>query len=272
MVAHRELLWGSLAPWLDRRGVLVPTFRTYERLFGFADRSRMVDERGLPVPSGYLRMLVAGSASADGFLTSGRQAAASLRDAFSAADVNLDGCDAVLDFGCGCGRIARWWPSDVMTEWHACDYNPRLAGWCAAALPHLRVSTSPLEPPTTYRDGRFDAIYAISVFTHWPEPLQHAWMSELMRTLRPGGSLLFTTHGEPLARKVLLHDELETFARGEFLVRFSEDAGSNLCSAFHPPEWVRRRLTAQSEVILHRPGGVPGLGEQDLWLVRRPAE
>lgn len=267
---RRKLVLERVVPLLQRLGLLVPTWRLYERVFGLAGRGRAVDDRGLQLPPGYLRMLVIGTTSADTFLSTGRQAAESIRALFAEAGTDVDRCDAVLDFGCGCGRVARWWPSDVPTEWHACDFNPRLVAWCAEGLPYLRVSVNPLAPPTTYRDGRFDAIYALSVFTHWPEPLQHAWMRELTRMLAPGGRLLFTTHGETAARGVLLEDELERFERGEFVVRFGEDAGSNLCSAFHPPAWTREQLAAGAEVLLHRPAGVPGLGNQDAWIVAAP--
>ncbi len=268
--SHRELLLRRVVPVLRQFGVLVPVWRLYERVFGFVG-SRAVDERGVAVPPGYLRMLVAGTTSVDDFLDGGREAAKHIRATFAEAGTDLDECDAVLDFGCGCGRVARWWPSDVRTEWHGCDINPRLVGWCAGALPSVRASVNPLEPPTTYRSQRFDAIYAISVFTHWPEPLQHAWMRELTRMLVPGGRLLFTTHGEAAARRTLLDDERARFDRGEFVVRFDEDPGSNLCSAFHPVDWTRGTLAADLSVLVHRPGGLPGLGDQDVWVVATPA-
>jgi SAM-dependent methyltransferase len=220
-----------------------------------------------PVPPAYLRVLVSGTTSLKWFLPTGRAAADSIRALLAETGVDVERCDAVLDFGCGCGRVARWWPASSDTEWHGCDVDPRLVGWCAGHLPHLRASVSPLEPPTTYRDGRFDVIYAISVFTHWPEPLQHAWMRELRRMLRPGGRLLFTTHGEASARLVLLDDERAEFERGELVVRFGEDPGSNLCSAFHPPAWTRERLLTGVDVLIHQPGGLPGLDHHDVWII-----
>jgi SAM-dependent methyltransferase len=268
--ARREPLLRHVVPVLRRTHLLVPAFRLYERLLGLTARGPAVDERGVKIPPAYLRMLVIGTTSLDVFQDTGRAATESLRSLFAETGLDLDACDAVLDFGCGCGRVSRWWPADARTEWHGTDINPRLVAWCAEGLPHLRVSLNPLEPPTTYRDGRFDAIYAISVFTHWPEPLQHAWMRELTRMLRPGGRLLFTTHGETPARRVLLEDELERFERGEFVERFGEDAGSNLCNAFHPAPWVRERLAAGLDVLLHRPGGAPGIGNQDIWIVAAP--
>jgi ubiquinone/menaquinone biosynthesis C-methylase UbiE len=53
-----------------------------------------------------------------------------------------------------------------------------------------------LAPPLAYEANHFDFIYALSVFTHLPESLQTAWMSELARVLKPGGYLLMTTHRE----------------------------------------------------------------------------
>jgi hypothetical protein len=75
-------------------------------VLGLTDRGPAVDERGLPVPPAYLRMLVSGITSADTFLTTGEVGAASLRELFAEAGTDLDRCDAVLDFGVG--RIARW--------------------------------------------------------------------------------------------------------------------------------------------------------------------
>jgi SAM-dependent methyltransferase len=267
---RRETLLRYVVPALRRTHLLVPAFRAYERVFSLTDRGPASDH-GQPVPPAYLRMLVSGITSAETFLTTGEAGARSLRELFAEAGTDLDRCEAVLDFGVGCGRIARWWPSGVDTEWHGTDINPRLVDWCAASLPHLRTSLNPLEPPTTYRDDRFDAIYAISVFTHWPESLQHAWMRELTRILRPGGRLLFTTHGDVPAHRVLLDSERERYERGEFVERFAEDAGSNLCNAFHPPDWVRATLAAGLDVRLHRPAGAPGIGNQDIWVVAAPS-
>lgn len=264
--ARREPLLRYVVPLMRGAGVLSPAWRLYERLIALTARGEAVDHSGVPLPPAYLRMLVAGTPSAEAFLSSGKMAAERVREAFAEAGTELDSCDAVLDFGCGCGRVARWWSSSTDTEWFGCDFSPRLVAWCAEGLPYLRLSVNPLEPPTTYRDHRFDAIYAVSVFTHWPEPLQHAWMAELTRMLRPGGRLLFTTHGETAARSALLEHELASFRRGEFVERFGRDAGSNLCNAYHPPSWIREQLATDVDVLVHR-SGAEGLGNQDLWVV-----
>jgi SAM-dependent methyltransferase len=259
---HREFVLQRLAPLLQRARLLGPTWRLYERLVGVGVRAPATDG-GLPVPPNHLRVLVVGTTSAAGFLANGRLAAESVRGYFAEAGLELEDCGAVLDFGCGCGRVARHWPPDASTEWHGCDFNPRLVAWTAEHLPHVRARVNLAAPPTSYPSARFDAIYAISVFTHWPEPLQHAWLHELLRLLRPGGRLLLTTSGEA-RRKVLIGDELDRFDRGEFVVRFGDEPGSNLCVAFHPVSWTRERLLADAHVLVHRP---VGLEDQDVWIV-----
>ena len=53
--------------------------------------------------------LVAGTADAAWFLEGGARAADSIRSTLSAAGVDLGGVRSLLDFGCGCGRVARYW-------------------------------------------------------------------------------------------------------------------------------------------------------------------
>lgn len=179
----------------------------------------------------------------------------------------LSELDAVLDFGVGCGRIARHWPLEG-PEWHACDHDERLVSWCAWNLPHLTLGKNLITPPTGYADASFDFVYAISVFTHLDEQLQHRWMAEMRRLLRPDGRLLFTTHGDRF-KAWLGKGEAQRFERGELVVRFPEDEGSNLCSAFHPREWVRERLGGAMSSLELAAAGAPGLGQQDVWIVHR---
>jgi SAM-dependent methyltransferase len=263
LVRHREAILRFVVPLLRRLHLLGPSFRLYERLSGLGAGGPAVDSGGLPVPPAYLRVLVVGTPSVEGFLENGRQTAERIRGYFAAAGHDLDDCAAVLDFGVGCGRVARWWPASATTQWHGCDVNPRLVGWCAKNLPHVQARLGPLEPPTDYPSGRFDAIYGISVFTHWPEPLQHAWLAELLRLLRPGGRLLLTTNGEA-RREVLSPEERQRFDRGELVVRFGDEAGSNLCVALHPASWARERLLADVDILLEQPAG---LEDQDVWVV-----
>jgi SAM-dependent methyltransferase len=106
----------------------------------------------------------------------------------------FSGYPRILDWGCGCGRLARYTarlPSVALT---GCDIDADNVAWCAEYLAGRFVSTT-LSPPLPFPDASFDLVYGVSVFTHLREPLQDAWLAELERVTAPGGVLLMTVHG-----------------------------------------------------------------------------
>ncbi len=126
-----------------------------------------------------------------------------------------------------------------------------------------------LEPRLDYADQQFEFAYALSVLTHMPEDLQQPWMSELWRILRPGGYLLITTQGDEFLCK-LTATERAHYGAGRIVVRYGQAAGSNLCSVYHPEPYVRQRLQGRFSMILSRPRGAVGNGNQDIYLLRKP--
>src|SRR5438445_365600 len=82
-------------------------------------------------------------------------------------------------------------------------------------------------------DRQFAVVYALSVFTHLPEPLQNAWMQEIRRVVRPGGHVIFTTHGAHYLNE-LDPDDRKRFASGQLVIKREDRPGSNVCGAYHP--------------------------------------
>jgi SAM-dependent methyltransferase len=118
-------------------------------------------------------------------------------------------CQRILDFGCGWGRIIRFFLRDVPPERisgvdhsfeaiKACRETNR---WCDFTLiePH---------PPTPLPSESFDLIYLYSVFSHLPEEMHLALLREFQRLLVPGGLLIATTRGRDYAKdcKLLRED------------------------------------------------------------------
>src|SRR5207244_2931679 len=136
--------------------------------------------------------------------------------------------DSVLDFGCGCGRVTRYW-NDFGGEVSGSDVSAKAVAWCRANLTFARFEVNRLAPPLAFPDEQFDLVYALSVFTHLTEELQLAWRDELRRVLRPGGRLFVTTHGRSYAPR-LDAGERERFEQGELVVRWSDVPGTNLRS------------------------------------------
>jgi SAM-dependent methyltransferase len=169
---------------------------------------------GPPLPPRRLRVRVAGTTDADWFLRTGRAD----YDAI-AAHVPLADVQALLDFGCGCGRVTRYF-HDFAGEVSRSDVNAQAIDWCRGNLRFARFEVNGLAPPLLFADASFDLVYAYSVFTHLTAELQVAWRDELRRVLQPGGRLLVTTHGESYVAR-LDEDERARFNAGELVVRWA---------------------------------------------------
>jgi len=221
----------------------------------------------MPIPPVRLIMLVTGTPDIEWFFTGGQLAAESIRSILSQNKVDIHRVRATLDFGCGCGRVARFW-ARAGGEVHGCDYNRRLVEWCQRNLRFARFEVNSFRPPLPYPDGSFDLVYALSVFTHLPEELQRPWIEELQRILEPGGHLLLSLHGRRY-RDDLRPEERQRFDEGRLVVRLARSAGTNLCGAYHPVEYVRETLARGFTVLDYIPEGARGNPSQDLVLMRK---
>jgi SAM-dependent methyltransferase len=250
-----------------------PAVRAYELALAAkaraGSRSEVAATGGLPVPPARLRAQNGPlHADAEFFLQSGRQHAELIEELLRDDGTEITELDALLDWGCGCGRVLRHWSRLETTRVAGCDIDERMVDWCAKNLPFAEVTLTGLEPPLPYADGSFALVYAFSVFTHLSEPLQHAWIAESRRILRPGGYLLFSTLGERYASLERLNSaERDRFARGELVVLYERSAGTSLCSAYHPPEYVQRTLAQGFDVVAFRPAADDG--GHDIHLLRK---
>jgi SAM-dependent methyltransferase len=226
---------------------------------------------GLPLPSADLVFQVAGTARIEHYIDGGEKAACAIRQTLAKHGASVESLGNVLDFGCGCGRVARQWKSLPKTKIFGTDCNPTLVRWCTDKLPFASFNVNSLRPPLGYSDSTFDLVYALSVFTHLPEEMQSAWLMEIRRVLRPGGWLIISTHGKSYLSK-LDRAERRRFLEGELVVRFGSVAGSNLCATFHPEQYVRETLARGWELMEFEPEGAKGNPYQDLILLRKPAD
>jgi len=246
---------------LQRLGLIGPAFRAYERAVALRPQT-VTPPDGLPLPPRRLMVRVAGTADADWFLRSGRAG----YDAI-AAHVDVQQTRDVLDFGCGCGRVTRYFKGHAGNV-AGSDVSSDAVAWCRDHLAFAHFETNGLAPPLAFADDGFDLVYALSVFTHLTEDLQLAWRDELRRVLRPGGRLLITTHGSSYVPR-LDDDERARFERGEIVVRWGEVVGSNLCSAYHPERYLRETFAQGFEFLDLEAEGARGNPTQDLVLLQK---
>jgi SAM-dependent methyltransferase len=215
-------------------------------------------------------VLVAGTADVPWFLEFGREMFGLIADCSARHAVPVDRLGAVLEFGCGSGRVLRHWHGVHGPAIHGTDYNRRLAAWCRSALPFAAIGDNDAAPPLPYADATFDLIYAISVFTHLKAAMQRPWLDELHRVLAPGGLAIVTTHGPNFVHQ-LDAAERAAFDRGELVVHYEETSGLNVCNAYHPEAYVTHDLAQAFDVLERIPAGTRPLVGQDVYVLRARA-
>jgi SAM-dependent methyltransferase len=143
--------------------------------------------------------------------------------------------------------------------------------WCNRNIaPGAFHSTSPY-PPLPYRNETFDAVLGCSVMTHLARPIQHLWLAEIRRVLRPGGVLAASVHGRFAAAFVA-----GVTARLDHVGIIDEIVDGSLAgiapdgyyrSVFQTPEFTRREWAEQFHLASYDEGGLAGF--QDLVVCRR---
>lgn len=166
-------------------------------------------------------------------------------DALAAAGRDPVGVERGLDFGCSSGRVvgvlAAAYPE---AEWHGCDPIEESVAWAARTWRGVEFAPQPRRPPLAYEPASFDLVYAISVWSHFAERPALEWFEEMRRILRPGGHLVFTTHGpgscsyyaerrmRPTASLLEIRSAL--YNRGFW---FAPESGGIEEWGLHDPEW-----------------------------------
>jgi SAM-dependent methyltransferase len=150
-----------------------------------------------PLPPEDLMQRVAGTPDAMHFDSSGMRSRRDFERALAVVGRSFDGFENVLEFGCGCGRILRWLDDlPPGTKLHGVDIDEEAIAWAAEHIPHARFTVNQALPPLDFPDDAFDLVVNHSVFTHLPERYQDAWLGELDRVTRPGGTLLLTVSAD----------------------------------------------------------------------------
>lgn len=205
-------------------------------------------------------------------------------DSLAATGLEFGSGVTALDFGCSSARVVRVLAAaypDV--EWHGCDPIPEAIEWARANIHHVRFERSHDHPPLAYPDEHFDAVFAISIWSHFAEQAALDWFAEMRRVIRPGGRLLVTTHGEQSIVHAgrdgsrgpeQLADIRESLTRQGFWYKaeFGRAGDHGVTNpdwgtAFLSPEWLLAKLTPEWSVVLFRPGRVEL--NQDLYVLER---
>jgi SAM-dependent methyltransferase len=237
-------------------------------------------ERHSNVPDADRRFRVIGDREARGFLVSGATDYHRIdRVVVALTGRHLHAFDRVLDWGVGCGRLARHFPIEhARRALVGCDIDRDNVAWCATNLPGT-FAASRLAPPLPFERESFDVVYGVSVFTHLRESMQLRWLDELARVTKPGAMLLMTTHGETAidfsrlppdayrrTRDRVAREGLVVSGTNTQLDGHAEHHGEYV-NVYHSADYVRRTWGRNFDVLHVLPGYIL---HHDLVVMRKP--
>jgi SAM-dependent methyltransferase len=209
------------------------------------------------LPPMRLRTRVNGLRDLYSFLVTGRACADDIESAVRSVGRPLASFQSVLDFGCGCGRTISWLQSRAPnTSFTGCDVDAEAIAWCRTHLPEARFAVNAPEPPLDNEDAAFDLIYVISLFTHFDENAQEAWLDELFRVAKSGGLVLATVHGESVWAdyEQELVEPLKTHGFAYFV---SDPSGSpSFQTSYQSESYVRERFGKRFKILAYLPQGL----------------
>jgi SAM-dependent methyltransferase len=229
-----------------------------------------IKDQLLPIPPKHLQIRVAG-AYYPTFFQHGKDMFYDLEDFLKSAGLSMFDFDRILDFGCGCGRFMI--PMSFLLppkKISGTDIDKEAIQWFKENYPCFHdLDVNGFNPPTKYAGATFDFVFSISIFTHLPEEMQHAWLKELSRIIKPGGYGIFTTHGENHFHHLNQAARTELLTRGFYYLAGDTTDGlpEFYQTSFHTGEYVQREWSRYFDVLAIRKNGVGKA--QDAVLVKK---
>jgi SAM-dependent methyltransferase len=114
--------------------------------------------------------------------------------------------ESCLEIGCGYGRIVRELRREIpASAISVCDVIDEGACFAAAEFGVRRVPV--VEAMGADYDASFDLIYLLSVYSHLPKHMIENNLARVSTLLKPGGVLVFSTHGKKSAEMAEIYEQ-----------------------------------------------------------------
>ncbi len=183
----------------------------------------------------------------------------------------------ILDWGCGCGRVTRYFSRLAGVSLTGADIDQDNLNWCRTNLPFAQYHPFPLQPRGPVGDSAFDLVLGVSVFTHLREPDHLRWLEELRRITAPGAVLLLTVLGTAAVCRTFADLRLLDQWKERGFLHFDNnvdlkghiDDEAYYVTALITEEYVRRVWSKYFEVAAIVPAYIGN--QQDLVVLRRRA-
>ncbi|MAG56552.1 MAG: hypothetical protein CMJ83_09705 [Planctomycetes bacterium] len=217
------------------------------------------EDEGLPLPPA--KLTLAWNSDLAEYVASGRDHATAVRRVLEEQEATLGAGDALMDWGCGTGRVLRHFAGEAeQAEAWGVDVDARGVSWAKRHLsPPFRFVTGTSYPHLPFPDETFSLVFGVSVMTHL-EHLRDAWVMEIRRVLRPGGLAILSVHDEHTLAHLQQHGPVGAMGLPEDLaplmdrdVTVVQGAEWNLTFTFLHSDHIRREWGCYLDVVDLKP-------------------
>lgn len=178
----------------------------------------------------------------------------------------------LLDWGCGCGRMAKYLAGEC--DYTGIDIDREAIEWCRANIKNAAFELQGLEARTQFASDSFDATIGISIFTHLGEADQFSWLKELSRVTKPGGvvavsvncatSLFNAGNPRPVAEALRTHGFCDTGP--EMMLKGVTANDEYYRNIYHTHGYIRETWSRDFEILDILPAFVANM--QDMVFLR----
>lgn len=101
---------------------------------------------------------------------------------------------SLFEFASGYGCVTRHLVKDEDIDLVSCDIHPQAISFLTNEFKVKAVQSRSI-PEEVHLGRLYDGVFALSFFSHMPITTWSRWLVRLFSFVRPGGILIFTTHG-----------------------------------------------------------------------------
>ena len=204
------------------------------------------------------------------YLADGWRTLAELMLLLEAVDRPLLTTGRLLEFASGHGRFTRHLVKALGAERvTVSDVVPDAVDFARATF-GVEGLLSSVTPEALAWEQPYDVVFVLSLFSHLPERTWARWLARLYRAVKPGGLLVFSTHGAEAAQR----QSVALDAQGFFFAPSSESQAIEVAeygTTFTSDAFVRRTLAQTlhgAALLQHAP--VHFWNHQDAYVVQKP--
>ena len=201
------------------------------------------------------------------YLENGRTSAEKLNEII-VHDLKMNQPFQMLDFASGYGMVARHY-SSVLSQAQVitCDIHAEANAFNQTQFGFETIQSKSV-PEELIMDRQFDAVFTLSFFSHISDAYFSRWLLRLYQLVKPGGYLIFTTHGRVTSGYALANGQIIFHPDSEQ----KDLEGQFYGTAYTHPSYVMSQI---SDLQAHHPLKIALFKEahwwehQDLYVVQK---